>query len=194
MIRFYLIPVEVNGAFRGPKYFAWGRDPDPPALIQGVAWQARDYGNEPLMIVGGDLTDPQDASLIAMPDVTKFADNLDATLGANLAAMQAALEALKLPADLLTATVTYRQTLRGLLGIFAVAQCMQGKGFNIFTAGITLSTTMSQIAAPARTALQDCAVSLGYNITTVTGATTVRQLLNLVANQTAPNPMLGVTI
>lgn len=193
MVRFYLVPVEVNGNYRGPKYFPWGRDPDPPALIQ-AQWQARDYGDEPLMVVAADLDDTQDALLASQADVTKFADDLDMPLGANLAAMQAALEALNLPAQMLTSSVTYRQTLRGVLGIFAIAQCMQGKGFDIFAGGITLSTTMAQIPATPRNALEDCCVSLEFDISGVTGSTTVRQLLTLIANQASPTPMLGVTI
>jgi hypothetical protein len=196
MIRFYLVPVEVSGNYRGPKYFNWSRDPDPPSLVHVLPPSpvVKDYGDEPLMIVAADVSDGDDAVLAALADVTKFADVLDTALGANLAAMQAALEALKLPANLLTAATTFRQTLRGILGIFMIAGCMQGKGFNIFAGAVTLSTTMSQIPAAPRTALQDCAVSLGFDISSVTGATTVRQLLNLIANQASPAPMMGVTI
>jgi hypothetical protein len=195
MVRFYLVPVEIGtgGNTRGPKYFPWRYDADPPALIQEPS-QQRDYGNEPLMLLASDLTDAEDATLSAQIDVTKFADNLDLALGADLARMQSALEALKLPAQMLTAATTYRQVIRGIMGIFLIAQCMQGKGFNVFAAGVTLSTTLNSLSAAVRTALTDCATSLGFDTTGITGASTVRQVLTAIANQASPSPMLGVTV
>lgn len=195
MVRFYLTPVETNPATngRGPKYFAYRGDPDAPALVSSP-WQARDYGNEPLMLVAADTADSDDALLAAQTDITKFADDLDTQLGARLAAMQAALEALNLPAQMLTATTTDRQVIRGIMAIFSVAQCMQGKNFNIFAPGITLSTTLSAIPAPARQALQDCATFLGYDQMGITLASTVRQLLTKLVQQASPSPMMGVTV
>lgn len=192
MVRFCLVPVE-GTATRGPKYFGYNDDPDPPALIQ-AGWEARDYGNEPLMLIAADVSDTDDATLSALVDVVKFADNLDTQLGAGLAAMQTALEALNLPAQMLTATVTHRQVIRGIMGCFAVVQCMQGKGFRPFEAGITLATQLSELGVPARQALQSCATTLGYDQTGITLASTIRQVLTKIVQQAAPSPMMGVTV
>lgn len=200
MIRFYLVPVETANNRRGPKYFPYRGDPDPPALVttgddgSGIQWQARDYGDEPSMLLAANTSDADDATLAAQVDVTKFADNVDAQLGAQLAAMQNALEALNLPAQMLTAGTTHRQVVRGIMAIFAVAQCMQGKGFRVFGGAVTLSTTMGSLAAAPRQALQSCATSLGYDITGITLASTVRQVLTLLVQQGSPSPMLGVTV
>lgn len=146
------------------------------------------------MLVAGDVSDPDDATLSALADVTKFADNLDTQLGAQLAGMQTALEALNLPAQMLTATVTHRQVIRGIMACFSVAQCMQGKGFRVFGAGITLSTLLSALPVAARQALQSCATEMGYDQTGITLASTIRQVLTLVVQQASPSPMLGVTV
>lgn len=195
MIRFYLVPVEVDpiSGRRGPKYLAYRGDPDPPALVSS-GWQARDYGSSQLMLVATDASDVDDAALVSQPDVTKFADNLDTVLGARLATMQAALETLNLPAQMLTAATTDRQVIRGIMAIFAVAQCMQGKNFNIFAGGVTLATTMGSLAAAPRTALQDCAATLGFDISTITLASTVRQVLTVLVQQASPSTMMGVTV
>jgi hypothetical protein len=199
MIRFYLVPVE-TGTRRGPKYFPYRGDPDAPAMIQlgddgnGIQWQARDYGNEPSMLIAANTSNADDATLAALTDVTKFADNLDTQVGSNLAAMQSALETLKLPAQMVTSTTSHRQIIRGIMGVFAIAQCMQGKGFNIFSGGITLSTTLSAIPTAARQALQDCATFQGYDQTGITLASTVRQLLTKIVQQASPSTMLGVTV
>lgn len=191
MIRFYLVPVVLSGTARGPKYFAWRNGPPP---LFTVGWEARDYGNEPSMLLAADMSDPDDATLSALSDVTKFADNLDSPLGARLATMQAALEALNLPAQMLTATTTDRQVIRGIMAIFSVAQCMQGKGFRVFGVGVTLATTMGQLSLSARQALQDCAAFLGYDITGITLASTIRQVLTTLVQQSSPSPMMGIMI
>jgi hypothetical protein len=194
VIRFYLVPVEVSPTGgRGPKYFAYRGDPDAPALVAS-SWQARDYGQEPSMLVAADTSDPDDAVLTAQADVTKFADNLDSLLGARLATMQAALEALNLPAQMLTAATSDRQVIRGIMAIFAVAQCMQGKGFRVFGAAITLATQLSALSVAARQALQDCATQLGYDITGITLASTIRQVLTTLVQQSSPSPMMGVVV
>lgn len=193
MIRFYLVPVEASASHRGPKYFPYHGDPNPPALIQ-ADWEAKDYGNEPSMLLASNLSNPDDVTLTAQPDVTKFADNLDQQMGADLATMQAALEALNLPAQMVTSTTTHRQVIRGIMGIFSVAQCMQGKGFRVFGAGITLATTLSALAVPARQALQDCATQLGYDQTGITLSSTIRQVLTLVVQQASPSKMMAVTV
>lgn len=197
MIRFYLVPVEVNPAYfnlRGPKYFPYLHDPNPPALVVGEGWEARDYGNEPLMLIADNLSDPEDTLLTSQPDVTKFADDLDMQMGGRLAAMQAALEALNLPAQMVGVNTTDRQVVRGIMGIFAVAQCMQGKGFRVFGAAITLSTQLSALSVPARQALQSCATELKYDQTGITLASTIRDVLTKIVQQAAPSPMKGVTV
>lgn len=195
-MRFYLVPVETFGNQRGPKYFhaRFRGDVAPASQFEAIRWQARDYGNEPSMLLAADMSDLDNATLTAFADVTKFADDLDQQVGAQLAAIQNALEALNLPAQMVTANTTHRQVVRGIMGCFAVAQCMQGKGFRVFGGALTLATTLSSLSVPARQALQSCAQELGYDQTGITLASTIRQVLTLIVQQAAPSPMMGVTV
>jgi hypothetical protein len=197
MVRFYLVPAEsvVFGgqAARVPKY---GPLSATPLVAGGTRWEARDYGVQPTFLVAFDNTAAEDTALDARADVTKFADVLDDPLGARLAEVQAGLEALNLPAQMVTAATTHRQVIRGVMGIILVAQCMQGKGRDIFAPGITLATTMAQIAAAPRGDLNSCMTTVGFATiaASATGATTVRQLLSAIAQTASPSPMLGVTV
>lgn len=197
MVRFYLVPVEVGNIpvpnARVPKYSPFSAT---PLVAANTQWQARDYGMQQTMVLALDNTAAEDAALAAQPDVTKFSDNLDTPLGSRLAAMRDALELLNMPAHMLTGSSTDRVVLRGVLGIFMVAQCMQGKGRDIFTAGVQLSTTMASIGAAARNDLAACmqAVGFGAIADAATGSTTVRDLLASIATTASPTPMLGVAI
>lgn len=200
-VRFYLVPIEEvsrgPGTARGPKYFAWRFDPDPPALVAGVQWAMRDYGLEPTALLAADVDAAQHTLLTSQADVTAVPANLDAQLGANLATVQAALENLHIPGDVLTASNTYRQVLRGTMAIFSLAQRFNGKLGNagrLFPAGITLSTVYSDLSANVRQNLQDAASELGYDYSGITLASTVRDVLKKIASQQAPSPMLGVTV
>lgn len=191
MIRAYLVPVEAGG--RGPEYFAYRGKPVAPSVSTQL-FESHGYGAEPSILIIGDVNDVDDAFLAAQPDVTKFADNWDDQLGANLAAMQNALEALNIPGTLLIATNTYRQVLRGILGIFDIANCMQGKGYNIFAAGITLNTTMGQLPMAPRAALNDCMVFYQYDVSAITLATTVRQVLRGISQQARATLAMGIQV
>jgi hypothetical protein len=198
MIRFYLVPTELNASGgANPKYFAYRGDPNPPALVS-VGFASRYYGSQPTMLIAADVTAAEDALLVAQPDVTALGSDLDAQLGANLASVQNALETLSIPGTLLTAATTYRQVVRGLIGIFDVASCMKGDfGIDIFTAGVTLATPLSALPLRARQALSQCAAQLGYDQTGITLASTIRDVLVKISQQ-APTGgrglMMGVQV
>lgn len=193
MVRFYLVPTVVLPDGRTvPKYFMYRGATAPLVLTSN--YQLRSYGTALLVLVAADTTDPDDALLVAQTDVTKFADNIDQQLGADLVAMQNALELLNLPAQMLTSTTTHRQVIRGIMGVFEIAQCMQGQGFDLFSLGLTLSSTLSAMPTAARQSLQACATQYHYDQTGITLASTIRQLLTKIVQQAAPSPMMGVTV
>lgn len=203
-VRLYLVPVETSadGLARGPKYFRWGRDPDPPALMSGVSWSMMPFGFEPTALLAADLTAGQVTTMGGLSDVTKIPSNLDNTLGANLATVQAALEALKIPADMLSSGNTYRQVVRGVIAIFSVAQRFKklrnlppsDAGSRLFPAGITFDTTLGDLSQNVRQDLQQAANDLGYDYTGLTLTSSLREVLKKLAAQTAPVEMLGMGI
>jgi hypothetical protein len=96
VLRYFLVPAVVVNGTRGPKYFTLtARHQTIPGTVL-AQWEPIDFGNEPSMLVGTDISDAESATLAGMVDVTKFADDLDTPLGARLVAMQSALEALNL--------------------------------------------------------------------------------------------------
>lgn len=199
-VRFYIIPLEVvaDGPFtrRGPKYLTWPQDPDPPALITGVNWEIRDFGLQPTALAAIDVTPAQNTSLSAQADVITVPANLDNNVGAgNLATVRSKLESIGIPGDAIAAGTDYRQILRGIIAIFAIAQRFDGmQGGAIFAGNRTLDTPLSDLSAAVRQKLQDAATDLVYSYAGITIASTIRDVLKTLANQQSPDAMLGVVI
>jgi hypothetical protein len=207
-IRFALCPLETVSLgginYIGPKYFQWPFDPDPPALIPNDVvpkWWKIDYGLEPTTLIAANMDAAQITTLQGLSDVTLVPANMDNQIGANLAVVQAALEAKNIPADLIVATNTYRQVLRGVLAIFYVAQLFNGKeatspgvGGRIFPAGITFNTTLGELSLRVRDMLRDAAMARGIDYSGLTLTSTLREVLRLVASQPVSRTLFGLTI
>lgn len=193
--------------YRGPKYFecrAFREGGGTAPLIPNDVvpkYEPRDFGLEPTFLLCADLTAGQIASLQALSDVTMVPANIDNQLGANLATVQAALESLHIPADMLVAANTYRLVLRGVIAIFDVAQRFETLhavsptvGGRIFPAGITLSTTLGELSFSVRTQLKTAAEELGVDYSGLTLASTLRDVLKTVATSARNISMLGVPV
>src|ERR1041385_5856537 len=112
-MRYYVVPRVGDGlstatAFR-PKYT------DVDSLRAGWnvgTWRGLDYGLENLCVIALDLSPADHADLAAQADVLAVPDPLTTTVTAGaLATVKAKLEAANLPADWVTAGMTYRQVL-----------------------------------------------------------------------------------
>jgi len=196
--RLYLVPVIGVGTSldpRRPKYVAGGATP----------WAAMDYGNEPSMIVGADLSPTDDAALAGQPDVTALPVDLSPLLTpANVTAVQAKLEAAHLPAGWVNTTRTWRDVVRIVLGIFSFlqryavvyAQAQGSVAPSVFTAGVTLDTTFGSLPAAVQTALTNTAISFGIATTGLMAGTTVRAILKAMADVFVDAPFVigGVSI
>lgn len=179
-VRVYFVPVIGDGSSitnaRRPKYVSDGG-------IAGV-FQCMDYGNEPTMLVAADVTLAEQTALATNPDVIVVPANLDATIGANLGAVQAALDALNIPADWITGAMTYRIVLRWIARLFLISQKFQGlAGGRIFPAGITLNSTVGDLSTSVRQKLLQGAQSLNLDTSGITLAMTIRAALKLLGNQ-----------
>ncbi len=188
-VRFYVVPKIGTGGGSTVT-----RDAFRPKYIEaiGVTWAAVNYGAEATFLVGADVSAAQHASISANADVTSIPANLDTQVGANLTATQNALEALNIPADWVTAAHTYRQIITLVVKLFKVLQRLNGRWQQtIFEAGITLSTTMAELTQNQRDRLQDVADSFGINNSGVTGTTTIRQTLRILAQQLPGCTLMG---
>lgn len=179
-IRFYLVPVIGDGlkptTARRPKYISDGG-------IAG-AYQAMDYGDDPVMLVAAEVTAGEHTSIASNADVVSAPADLEATIGANLATVQAALESKSIPADWVSSGMTYRTVLRWVARLFLLCARLQGlRAGRLFTAGITLSSTVGDLSVSVRQKLNDGAQSLGLDTSGITLATTIRAALKTLGNQ-----------
>jgi hypothetical protein len=209
--RFLLVgSIEVlnNGTlYRGPNHFD-GRafregGGTVPMIPNDVVpkWEGRDFGLELTWLVCADLDASQISLLQAEPDVTMVPANIDNQLGGNLATVQAALESLHIPADMLTASVPYRVVLRGIVAMFDVAQRFQtrhaispGLGGRLFPAGVTLETTLGDLSFSVRSELKSAAEDLKFDYSNLTLLSKLRDVLKQVATQAKGVTMLGVAL
>lgn len=184
-VRLYLCPMEtiIDGrgrTVRRPKYLA---------LIGIKTFAANDYGNEPLCLLGADVTPAQHAALTANADVSPFPVDLDSTVGANLATVQQALESRNLPADDVTVNTPYRIMLRWIIAIFSITATNP-----LFGGGVTLDTTLGQLTAQQRAELKASAESAGYSTSGLTLASTIRDALRKAVGSAGERQILGIVI
>jgi hypothetical protein len=193
----YTLLTDANGNKNyGPKYLP-RRFPNPDMLagLEGLEGRNMRYGDELVGLVALDVTPAQHTILTGPADVTAIPLNLDNQLGANVATVQTNLETLKIPAENLQASFTFRQVVRAVAFIFEVVQILRGKGLGLlFGPGVTLATTLGALPQAVRDGLQEAAISKGVDYSGLTGASTLRQALRTVANNAVPFTFLGVEI
>ena len=183
--RLYLIPIigaGVKGDARRPKYLGDGTIASP--------WSGMDYGLDRWMVVGADLSVADDSTLAGQPDVLALPVNLALQLTApQVTTMQAALEAINLPAGWVDTTFTWQQVVRIVLGVLSFMQRFAAlSGASLFPTGVTLATTVGGLAVSARTNLLQAAMELGLDTSGVTGSSTLRQVLKNVGTQLQARP------
>lgn len=120
---FYLVPVEIVGNYRGPEYFSWRFDQNPPSIV--CTWAAMDYGFVPYMLIyASDISQSDHDALILNSDVYAFPDNLDAPVTDPI--IDTFFESINLPTDWLTPSTTYRELLHNTAGMFQFNQRYAG--------------------------------------------------------------------
>lgn len=168
---FYILPMAGTGALA---------DPFRPKYSLGATWQwvptPREWG-----IAWADSTPAEQAALALNADVI-VVPALDNTIA--LTATKNALEALNVPAQWLTAGMTYRTVLRVLVGIASYIQRCDGLGQVVTLAG-NLDRTFSSLSAGVRNTLSAAADSLGLDRTGISGTTTLREALRIIGQQFA---------
>lgn len=169
---FFLVPIEGTGArgdARRPKYI--------PAL--GVAWTMVDFGDS--AIVWAAASAAQETSVSANADATVIPP-LDNAVAVN--ATKNALETLNMPAQWVTAGMTYRTVLRVTIGMAQLIQRVTGLGVTVMLAG-NLDKTMAQLSAAVRNAIAQACDELGIDRTGIVGSTTLREALRIFGQQFA---------
>ena len=196
--KFYLVPVETvsidgGGQWRGPKYFRWRFDPDPPALVQSGTWSMMDYGFvSSALLLAKDITQADHDALVLNADVYAFPDNLDQPVSdPNIDAF---FEAIYLPTDWLTPSTTYRELLRQVAGMMQFNQRYGGiyaeryGGWHSIFDTATLQTRLNQMTAQEREVFLATVASFGYNPALVPTNARLRQLVKSAGNYWVDQP------
>jgi len=184
-IRFYILPIERNAAqtARGPKYFTWRFDPDPPGI--DCPWSMKDYGLMDQAVLCADIAAADHTALAANADVLAIPVNIDTTL--NTSARNTArtyLESVNIPAGWVNTGDTYRSVLRSVLGIFFYLQRVTAlRGVALDWVEVPLSLQWQQIPASWQSAMTQAATEMGYATSGVTNTTTLRTILKYMADQ-----------
>lgn len=182
--RFYILPIESNSNARGPKYFAWKFDPDPPGIK--CRWSAMDYGLMPVMLLlAHDISVENHTALAANGDVISVPENIDQSISAGaINQVKGALDTLNIPSDWVTTAYTYRQILRMVAGLFQFAQRLHGLfGERVLASGVTLESTIASLPAPVVLKLRAAAQSFGWDTSAIVGDWKLRRVLKYLADQ-----------
>jgi hypothetical protein len=207
-LRFALVPLDaITDQFtgrevRGPKYFPYGRrDASLDAPIMPAYLELFLFGAEPVCLIVADLTNAQANTLNSQPNVIVLPAAIGNQVGANLTTVQNELEAIGVPSDGVTATVTYRQILRRLLDIFdganRVRWALKDSGrqaCRIYSNGATLATTLGELPDGKVQALKDAADDAGIDRTGFTLSSTLRDVLIAFGAKQSARTIQGIAV
>lgn len=190
--RLYIVPkigAGVRSDLYRPKYFADGTVPP--------EWSGMDYNN--WYLVGADLSASDHALIAGQSDTTAIPANLSNNLTAGqVATTQAKLEAANIPAQWVSTSLTWLEVVRTVVGIIQLSQRFAGSNgrAGLFSAGISLDSTIGDLSATVRTRLTNAATSMGLDISVITLGTTVRSALRTLGGQLQDRGFVigGVTI
>jgi hypothetical protein len=177
------------------------RQPKYTSTIAGFTWSQFDYGTEPWCMVGVlDISAAADTSLQANADVFAVPTNLDQQVGqASANTFSSDLESINMPGTWIAKTNTYRDIVRFIGEVCQFMERVSDPAV-LFTGGVTLNTTWSQLDVTRQAALINAAQSPGWNFSTasMTGSTTLRDILEAMQQQwatiLAPPSLAGIQL
>lgn len=180
-LRYYLMPMTLQGPNLDqlkPQYVS--------LLPAETSWGCIDYGSENQCLFYVETDAATNATLASQVGVDQLPVNIDAVLSAGaVTVVQAALESRNLPAQWVNTSLTFRQVLRTLAAILLFFErfvSIHGPT-RIFGGAVTLDSTFNSLPAGVRTDLIAAANSFGYNTSSLSGASTLRQLMKAIADQ-----------
>lgn len=184
-IRLYLLPIAGSGVSpddaRRPAYLS----------AVGASGTMMDFGAEAVCLCAADTNDAQHEAITAETGTYSLPlAQLDSGIGAGaLTAIQTWLENRNIPADWLTDGITWRELIRFVVGLFQLAQryrglsALAGVSGQLFPSGVNLATRLNELPTAARNRLSAAAADLGYDTAGISGPTTLRVALRLLAAQ-----------
>lgn len=186
MLKFYLVPIEQVGNYRGPEYFKWRFDQTPETSID-CKWSMMDYGFLPnALVLAHDITLEDHTALILNSDVYPFPDDLDQPV--DDPGVDTFFEAIHIPTDWLTPATTWRELLRQLAGMFqfnqrygGVSADLSGTPHSVFE-NVTLDDTYSDFTTDETIWFDATVESFGYDPSIILPNQKLRQLVKTAGN------------
>lgn len=188
MARLYFIPVVTvaESNYRCPAYLPHRFN---PALVglEDVAWAWELAFLEDIGLVAAEVTVAQHALLNAQPGVVAVPANLDGVITAGQAtAIRTRLEGSRTPAEWCQTGLTYREVLRGVLGVWQVhnrlVAVLQRR---LWSAGLSPDSLVSDLPSDARQALRERLEDMGLDTSGVQESDTLRAVLRALSLQTS---------
>jgi len=183
-IRFYIMPTLQVGNRRASKYFF---DPfiNPGGILTpGTRVGIMYYGLIDACLVVATVTTTQHDELMLHSDVASPPENIDQNVSTSaIPRVQSVLEALRIPADWVNETYTYRQLLRMVAGLFQFSQRYQGMHHEmLIDSQAQLDLAWNQIPTARRNRILATADNLGYDYSSFQPTWTVRRILKHLAD------------
>lgn len=195
-VRYYLIPVEVVGSYRGPKYFNWRFSQQPGAL--NVMWSMKDYGLIDQAVIAADVSEADHTYLAGKSDV--FWDippdlpdidgqpPVDDMRTIRITSQERTdlsnyLETIAVPAQWIT-NEYWADVLRIITGMFLYMQRLTAiTGDTPLDWGITLNTQFQNLTQEHQDAIIQAGTDLGFDVSWIVPNMTIRNLLKNMADQ-----------
>jgi hypothetical protein len=189
-IHYYILPIEVGSGTRGPKYFSWRLDPDPPGIT--CPWSMKDYGSINQAVICADISAADHTAISAHADVLSIPTNLDTTLTTSTRnAARTFCATYNIPGGWINTSMTYRAVLRTITAFFLYFQRVTG----ILGHGITLPSgwldlQFQQVSSGIQTAMVQAATDMGFSTANLQPTTTMRAILKYMADAWGSTPIM----
>lgn len=198
--RVYVVATEQVGRVKKAKYFGSGIFVAPSPELIGTVPSFLYYGSIPWCLAACDVTTAQHNFLDAQTDVSSIPTVWSNSVGGSLATVKMFLNTARLPSDWVQSSTTWRTVLRGVAGLMWFAQRYKAlnNGQELIPAGVSLTLTMNSLSQARRDAIQATANSftaernkLGlppYDLSSITGTTTIEAALLIIGQQFLDQP------
>jgi hypothetical protein len=187
-VTIYLMPLTGAGTIDDPARAAYWDAASPSKRV------VMRVGREPFCIMAvEDIAPAVDSTIVADSTCTKIPALTNTVRAGALATVQSKIEGIGIPAGWVTAGMTYQTVLQTVLRITQLYQRLMGLGAaRLLGSGVTLDTTFNALPSEVRSKLLAMAQSFNFDTSSLSGASTIRQILKALADQwTTPVNLLG---
>ena len=186
MDRYYLAPVVGDGfsvvTAKSVKYFSDLRTAQNPA-VDGMQFLIL-HVNRVSLVHCPNMTQTVHDQLTAQPDVIAFPETLTNTVGGQLANITSTLESIYMPNNFIGASTTYQQIIDYFVSYMQLANpVIDWLRLEIVQYIYQSGTTLSQLPGDITSRMQAIAANRGYDTTGLSGASTIREMLEHFSEQ-----------